>query len=154
MAPRQDLRYSALEAVGDWRASWKTLSGKRDPPRFAAPSVHGERYPLWLRSQAAYTAYEGWQANVQAYNDTLKMVLSYECGGRQPDDSLRDTLNGTRIDLSKMVAPTSHFSWPPTTRLYKREKESYGEKGCLKFRCSEGTWKAWQQRPTQQCGLC
>lgn len=51
---------------------------------------------------AAYTAYEGWQANVQAYNDTLKMVLSYECGGRQPDDSLRDALNGTRIDLSNV----------------------------------------------------
>jgi uncharacterized membrane protein YebE (DUF533 family) len=31
---------------------------------------------------ATYTAYEGWQANVQAHNHTLKMVLSYECGGR------------------------------------------------------------------------
>jgi len=54
-------------------------------------------------------AYEGWQANVQAYNDTLKMVLSYECGGRQPDDSLRDTLNGTRIDLSKVGCSNQPF---------------------------------------------
>lgn len=54
-------------------------------------------------------AYEGWQANVQAYNDTLKMVLSYECGGRQPDDSLRDALNGTRIDLSKVGCSNQPF---------------------------------------------
>jgi hypothetical protein len=50
---------------------------------------------------AAYTAYAGWQANVRAYNDTLQMVLAYECGGQQTDDTLKATLNGSRIDLSK-----------------------------------------------------
>jgi hypothetical protein len=28
----------------------------------------------------SYTAYEGWVANVQAYHDTLQMVLTYEWG--------------------------------------------------------------------------
>src|SRR4029079_10240302 len=48
---------------------------------------------------AAYTAYEGWEANVHAYNDTLQMVLTYECGGGQSDDNLRTALNGARSDL-------------------------------------------------------
>ena len=43
---------------------------------------------------AGYTAYEGWEANVHAYNDTLQMVLTYECGGGQSDDNLRTALNG------------------------------------------------------------
>jgi hypothetical protein len=60
---------------------------------------------------AAYTAYEGWQANVQAYKDTLQMVLTYECGGRQPDDTLRAALNGTRIDLSKVGCSHQPFFW-------------------------------------------
>jgi hypothetical protein len=55
---------------------------------------------------AAYTAYEGWQANVQAYNDTLRMVLTYECGGRQSDDALKAALTGPRIDLSKAGCST------------------------------------------------
>jgi hypothetical protein len=50
----------------------------------------------------ADTAYEEWQANVQTYNDTLQMVSTYECGGRQSDDTLRAALDGTRIDLSKV----------------------------------------------------
>ena len=77
----------------------------------------------------AYTAYEGWEANVQTYDDTLQMVLTYECGGRQSEDNLRAALNGARIDLSKVG--------PPTTRLYKREKENYGERNCPIFRCSD-----------------
>ena len=86
---------------------------------------------------AAYTAYEGWQSNVQAYNGTLQMVLTYECGGAQSDDNLRAALNVRASTLARSVAPTGHFSGPPTTRLYKREKESYGERNCLIFRCSE-----------------
>jgi len=58
---------------------------------------------------AAYTAYEGWQANVQTYNDTLQMVVTYECGGRQSDDILRDALNGVRIDLSKVGCSNQPF---------------------------------------------
>ena len=57
----------------------------------------------------AYTAYEGWQANVQIYNDALRMVLTYECGGRQSDDTLRDALNGARIDLSKVGCSNQPF---------------------------------------------
>ena len=86
---------------------------------------------------AAYTAYGEWQANVQAYNDTLQMVLTYECGGRQSDDILRAALNGARIDLSKVGCSNQPFFWPPTTRLYKREKEGYGEKNYPIFQCSE-----------------
>jgi hypothetical protein len=58
---------------------------------------------------AAYTVYEGWQANVQAYKDTLQVVLTYECGGRQSDDTLRDALNGARIDLSKVGCSNQPF---------------------------------------------
>ena len=58
---------------------------------------------------AAYTAYGEWQANVQAYNDTLQMVLTYECGGRQSDDILRAALNGARIDLSKVGCSNQPF---------------------------------------------
>ena len=58
---------------------------------------------------AAYTAYEGWQANLQAYNDSLQMVVSYECGGRQSDDTLREALNGERIDLSKVGCSNQPF---------------------------------------------
>jgi hypothetical protein len=58
---------------------------------------------------AAYTAYGGWQANVHAYNDTLQMVLTYECGGSQSDDTLRAALNGTRIDLSKVGCSNQPF---------------------------------------------
>jgi hypothetical protein len=58
---------------------------------------------------AAYTAYEGWQANVQVYNDALQMVLTYECGARQSDDSLRGALNGSRIDLSKVGCSNQPF---------------------------------------------
>jgi len=86
---------------------------------------------------AAYTAYEGWQSNVQAYNGTLQMVLTYECGGAQSDDNLRAALNGARIDLSKVGCSNRPFFWASYTRLYKREKESYGERNCLIFRCSE-----------------
>jgi len=50
---------------------------------------------------AAYTGYASWQANVRAYNDTLQVVLAYECGGQQSDDTLKAALNGSRIDLSK-----------------------------------------------------
>ena len=60
---------------------------------------------------AAYTAYEGWEANVHAYNDTLQMVLTYECGGRQSDDTLRAALNGARIDLSKVGCSNQPFFW-------------------------------------------
>jgi hypothetical protein len=58
---------------------------------------------------AAYTAYEGWQANVEAYKDTLQMVLTYECGGHQSDDTLRDALNGARIDLTKVGCSNQPF---------------------------------------------
>ena len=60
---------------------------------------------------AAYTAYEGWLANVKAYNNTLQMVLSYECGGRQSDDTLKAALNGTHIDLSKIGCSKQPFFW-------------------------------------------
>jgi hypothetical protein len=60
---------------------------------------------------AAYTAYEGWQANVQAYNKTLQMVLTYECGGRQSDDTLRAALNCAHIDLSKVRCSNQPFFW-------------------------------------------
>jgi hypothetical protein len=60
---------------------------------------------------ASYTAYNGWQANLQAYNDTLQMVLTFECGGRQSDDTLRAALNGTRIDLSKVGCSNQPFFW-------------------------------------------
>jgi hypothetical protein len=60
---------------------------------------------------AAYTAYEGWQVNVQAYNNTLQMVVTYECGGRQSDDTLRAALNGARIDLSKVHCSNQPFFW-------------------------------------------
>jgi hypothetical protein len=60
---------------------------------------------------AAYAAYEGWQANVQTYNDTLQIVITYECGGRQSDDTLRASLNGTRIDLSKVGCSKQPFFW-------------------------------------------
>jgi len=60
---------------------------------------------------AAYTAYEGWQANVQVYNDALQMISTYECGGRQSDDILRAALNGTRIDLSKVGCSNQPFFW-------------------------------------------
>ena len=60
---------------------------------------------------AAYTAYEGWQSNVQAYNGTLQMVLTYECGGAQSDDNLRAALNGARIDLSKVGCSNRPFFW-------------------------------------------
>jgi hypothetical protein len=60
---------------------------------------------------AAYTAYEGWQANVRAYNDTSQTVLTYECGGRQSDDTLRAALNGARIDLSKVGCSNRPFFW-------------------------------------------
>ena len=60
---------------------------------------------------AAYTAYEGWDANVHAYNDTLQMVLTYECGGGQSDDNLRTALNGARIDLSKVGCSNQPFFW-------------------------------------------
>jgi hypothetical protein len=58
---------------------------------------------------AAYTAYEDWQENVQAYNETLQMVLTYECGGRQSDDNLRAALNDARIDLSKVGCSNQPF---------------------------------------------
>jgi hypothetical protein len=58
---------------------------------------------------AAYTAYEGWQANVEAYKHTLQMVLTYECGGHQSDDTLRDALNGARIDLTKVGCSNQPF---------------------------------------------
>jgi len=58
-----------------------------------------------------YTAYEGWEANVHAYNDTLQMVLTYECGGGQSDDNLRTALNGARIDLSKVGCSNQPFFW-------------------------------------------
>jgi hypothetical protein len=60
---------------------------------------------------ASYTAYNRWQANLQAYNDTLQMVLTFECGGRQSDDTLRAALNGTRIDLSKVGCSNQPFFW-------------------------------------------
>jgi hypothetical protein len=60
---------------------------------------------------AAYTAYEGWQANVEAYNNTVQMVLTYECGGRQSDDTLRAALNGARIDLSRVGCSNQPFFW-------------------------------------------
>jgi hypothetical protein len=60
---------------------------------------------------AAYTAYESWRANVRAYNDTLQMVLTYECGGRQSDDTLRSALNGERINLSKVGCSDKPFFW-------------------------------------------
>jgi hypothetical protein len=59
----------------------------------------------------AYTAYEGWEANVQTYDDTLQMVLTYECGGRQSEDNLRAALNGARIDLSKVGCSNQPFFW-------------------------------------------
>jgi hypothetical protein len=59
----------------------------------------------------AYTAYEGWEANVQNYDDTLQMVLTYECGGRQSEDNLRAALNGARIDLSKVGCSNQPFFW-------------------------------------------
>jgi hypothetical protein len=58
---------------------------------------------------AAYTAYEDWQENVQAYNETLQMVFTYECGGRQSDDNLRAALNDARIDLSKVGCSNQPF---------------------------------------------
>jgi hypothetical protein len=68
---------------------------------------------------AAYTAYEAWQANVQAYNDTLQMVLTYECGGSQSDDTLRTALNGTRIDLSKVGCSNQPFFWASYNEIVK-----------------------------------
>ena len=59
----------------------------------------------------AYAAYEGWEANVQTYDDTLQMVLTYECGGRQSEDNLRAALNGARIDLSKVGCSNQPFFW-------------------------------------------
>jgi hypothetical protein len=58
---------------------------------------------------AAYTVYEGCEANVRAYKDTLQMVRVYECGGRRSDDTLRDALNGGRIDLSKVGCSNRPF---------------------------------------------
>lgn len=60
---------------------------------------------------AAYTAYESWRANLRTYNDTLQMVLTYECGGRQSDDTLRSALNGERINLSKVGCSDKPFFW-------------------------------------------
>ena len=48
---------------------------------------------------------------VQAYNGTLQMVLTYECGGAQSDDNLRAALNGARIDLSKVGCSNRPFFW-------------------------------------------
>jgi hypothetical protein len=55
---------------------------------------------------AAYTVYAGWQTNVRTYNDTLQMVLAYECAGQQSDDTLKAALNGSRIDLSRTGCST------------------------------------------------
>jgi len=60
---------------------------------------------------AAYTAYEGWEANVHAYNDTLQMVLTYECGGGQSDDNLRTALNGLSCRTS-METTLGRFEVP------------------------------------------
>jgi hypothetical protein len=37
------------------------------------------------------------------------MVLTCECGGRQSDDTLRDALNGARIDLTKVGCSNQPF---------------------------------------------
>jgi hypothetical protein len=58
---------------------------------------------------AAYTAYVGWQANVQAHNETLQNVLTYECAGSQSEDTLRAALKGARIDLSKFGCSNQPF---------------------------------------------
>lgn len=68
---------------------------------------------------AAHTAYEGWRANVQAYNNTLQMVLTYECGGRQSDETLKTALNGTLIDLSKIGCSKQPFFWGSYNEIVK-----------------------------------
>jgi hypothetical protein len=73
---------------------------------------------------AAYTAYEGWQANVQAYNNTLQMVLTYECGGRQSDETLKAALNGTRIDLSK-IGSKQPFFWVSYNEIIKAREGTF-----------------------------
>ena len=83
------------------RSGHETVRGSND----IVPSVSKNTFRLSIVAAVgagAYTAYEGWEANVHAYNDTLQMVLTYECGGGQSDDNLRTALNGARIDLSKV----------------------------------------------------
>ncbi len=68
---------------------------------------------------AAYTAYSGWQANVHAYKDSLQTVLTYECGGRQSEDTLKSALNATRIDLSKIGCSDRPFFWVSYNEIVK-----------------------------------
>jgi hypothetical protein len=77
---------------------------------------------------AGYTAYEGWQANKQAYNDTVQMVLTYECGGRQSDDTLRAALNGARIDLSKVGCSNQPFFWASYNEIVQAREGTLRQK--------------------------
>jgi hypothetical protein len=82
---------------------------------------------------AAYTAYEDWQANAQAYNDTLQMVLTYECGGRQSDDTLRAALNGLRIDLSKVGCSNQPFFWASYNEIVEAREGKLRQKRLSDF---------------------
>jgi hypothetical protein len=82
---------------------------------------------------AAYTAYEDWQANAQANNDTLQMVLTYECGGRQSDDTLRAALNGLRIDLSKVGCSNQPFFWASYNEIVEAREGKLRQKRLSDF---------------------
>jgi hypothetical protein len=82
---------------------------------------------------AGYTAYEGWQANKQAYNDTVQMVLTYECGGRQSDDTLRAALNGLRIDLSKVGCSNQPFFWASYNEIVEAREGKLRQKKLSDF---------------------